>query len=114
MIYDVTQVLKDFDGEDCHVDTDKPESPLLTYKQVISTALNVNSPLVPMTPEEKTQAFFIILKAHENPTKVEYTATELALIIRCVKLVYTPLVAGRTEQYLNQKDIAKEPSDAVN
>src|SRR5258708_34314108 len=104
MIYNLLEVLKDYEGKNTKIDETKEDSPPLDFKYILYTALNITTQQYPMTPEEKAKAFFVTQKAYLKPEECELTADEVSFVLSRIKKVYTPLVSGRDEEFFNQKN----------
>jgi len=102
MIFDLTQVLKGYDGTDFTQTDNKGVKTTLNWVTVVETAVNFVNAQTP--PEEKSKAFFLTLRAHQDPIKADYTVEDCSFILKKIREVYIPLVVGRAEEFFNAKN----------
>lgn len=103
MKINVLTEIKDYDGSLIPNPTKEDKDAKLTWREVISQALNTPSREEILTGEQKAKMFQISNKIWSSK-EPELTTTEVAFVIERVNKIYNnPLICGRVEEFLNKK-----------
>lgn len=93
---DFSKSFINLDGSEAKDGNNKP----ITFASTTLTAL-LNPPQDErLTAEQKTRRYQMATKINKNPSKVDLTIEELALIKECVGKFHGPLVVGQTYEML--------------
>ena len=104
----VTQILKNYKGEDILSNLGDGKKVKLSFRDVVSTSINATPlpPAKPMTAEVKNKAYQISIKLFTKK-RIDLTVDQRAFIKERVGDVYNPLVYGRVCDILEGKDEPK-------
>ena len=105
MKVNVSETIKDLDGNPIQDDISNGGNKYLTLAKVISTALL--NPIQPekQTEDDKVQSFYIshdVYEASKKGESVDLTEEQIQLIKKQIGKKFMPLIVGRTYQLLEQ------------
>ncbi|QNK82582.1 hypothetical protein [Nakamurella sp. PAMC28650] len=95
--------VSDYEGKPITQLDDQGKTENVTFRQVINAALNNEVPGAVMTPEDKQQIYQISKKIWDSWTP-DLSNVECAYIQTRGLAVLNPLLSGRLDDFLNQRD----------
>jgi hypothetical protein len=100
MIVNVTEPVLDYEGKPVK-DGDKD----LLWKEVIYQALNAILPNEQQTVEDKTQCYRLTTRCFQTD-QPDFTLEERLFIIAKIQRIYSPLVAGKAQEFFDKQEPA--------
>jgi tRNA(Leu) C34 or U34 (ribose-2'-O)-methylase TrmL len=99
MTYNLLETVKDYEGQPLLKKTGETEVPTTWQTIMIDVVNSIDNST---TPEEKKKIFAVTTKAFTNPSAVEYSADEVALILSQIEKFSFPVIIGQADKFFNQ------------